>query len=101
MHSVSQGQGGPVRHANLWYERHRLQELLLPRAKELYRQEAQQADCKPLKDSRDVRVSCNNSQLRKCLFIFVIGPLQLEVTWYKIQNIREQKNVQDSKTKHN
>ena len=30
-----------------------------------------------------------------------IGPLQLEVTWYKIQNIGEQKNVSDSKTKHN
>ena len=24
-----------------------------------------------------------------------IGPLQLEVTWYKIQNIGEQKNVPD------
>ena len=30
-----------------------------------------------------------------------IGPLQLEVTWYKIQNIGEQKIVPDSKTKHN
>ena len=30
-----------------------------------------------------------------------VGPLQLEVTWNKIQNIGEQKNVPDSKTKHN
>ena len=29
------------------------------------------------------------------------GPLQLEVTWYKIQNIGEQNNVPDSKTKQN
>ena len=35
------------------------------------------------------------------LFFLLIDPLQLEVKWYKIQNIEEQKNVPDSKTKHN
>ena len=29
------------------------------------------------------------------------GPLQVKVIWYKIQNIEKQKNVPDSKTKHN
>ena len=33
--------------------------------------------------------------------LILIGSLQLEVMWYKIQNIGEQKNVPDSKAKHN
>ena len=31
----------------------------------------------------------------------LIGPLQLEATWYKIQHIGEQKNMPDSKIKQN
>ena len=33
--------------------------------------------------------------------VVIVRPLQLKVTWYKIQNIEEQKNVPDSKTKLN
>ena len=41
------------------------------------------------------------ARMGRDLFFLLIGPLQLNVTWYKIQNIEGRKNVPDSKTKHN